>query len=205
MGIPVHHTSCSTHIESFLMQEIYVGYDCRLFVNRFYAKNSMMILITKTISLWNFNGLFISVRPVPSESSGFHVTPCLVCLLDPTQYGTLKTNLSAHMPLMDMWTWTHSYTQSLTLAIEVTGQHHAPASLLPGKNSLLPTNRRLGVPQPVWIQTREKCHVPTAKWTTIPSHHINYVTVAPLSMPQYTALTTPSAIPLLWNHIWCNE
>jgi hypothetical protein len=54
-------------------------------------------------------------------------------LLDLTQYGTVKTNLSMHMPLRDMWTWTHSYTQSLTLAIKVWGQHHAPACLFPGK------------------------------------------------------------------------
>ena len=33
------------------MQEIYVGYDCKLFVNGFYAKHSMMILITTTNSL----------------------------------------------------------------------------------------------------------------------------------------------------------
>jgi hypothetical protein len=116
-------------------QETYVGYDCKLFINRFYTKNWMMILITTTISLWNFNGLFIRVRPIPSESSGSHVTPCLVCLLDPTQHGTLKTNLSMHMPLRDMWKWTHSYKQPLSLAIELRAQHHAQP-LIPWENSL---------------------------------------------------------------------
>jgi hypothetical protein len=120
------------HRKSFLMQEIYIEYECKLLVNRFYTKNLKMMLITTTIFCWNFNGLYVRIRPIPSESSVSHATPCLVSLLDPTQYGTVKKNLSLHTPLKDQWTWTHSSTQSLTSAIQARGQHNAPASLLSG-------------------------------------------------------------------------
>jgi hypothetical protein len=105
------------HRKSFLMQKIYIAYDCKLLVNRFYAKNLKTILIATTISCCNFTGPYVRVRPIPSESSGSHITPCLVCLLDPTQYGTVKTNLSLRTPLRDQWTWTQSSTQSLTLLV----------------------------------------------------------------------------------------
>jgi hypothetical protein len=54
--------------------------------------------------------------------------------------------------------------------MEVSGQLHAPADLLPGKEPLVPIGQEVGwVPVPFWMQWwREKFPAPAGNWTLNP-------------------------------------